>query len=61
MKEYVYVWYSPDFNVIVLQHTMDNCLTSFEWGWHDLTGLVEIYGDEIDPMWLTQWVPLGEL
>ncbi len=55
-----YAWYSPEFNVIILQCIMEDCVISFEWDSLDLYE-VKIMSDEIDPAWSTGWIPLGEL
>jgi len=56
-----YVWYSPEFNIIVLQSIMDDCLIGFEWSQIDLWEFAERFGTECNPMEMTTWIPMGEL
>ena len=56
-----YAWYSPEMNAIVLQSIMEDCRIVFEWDYNDFYVLYSPYEDDIDPMELTLWFPLGEL
>lgn len=59
-----YAWYSPEFNVIVLQAIIDECYIAFEWENLDMyeVSMFSCPDDqERDPMTMTTWIPLGEV
>lgn len=56
-----YAWYSPEFNVIILQCIMEDCVISFEWDLYDMYVVKVGLGCSEDPLRLTSWIPLGEL
>lgn len=56
-----YAWYSPEFNVIILQCIVEDREICFEWDWWDICKLKVMAGEIEDPMRLTGWIPLGEL
>lgn len=56
-----FAWYSPEFDVIVLQSIMEDCYITFEWDHLDLCWVIDVFGYGVDPMCTTTWLPLGEV
>lgn len=57
-----FAWYSPEFDVIVLQWFMEECYISFEWDPEELYKIISSkFGVEEELMSKTLWFPLGEL
>lgn len=58
MKQFA--WYSPEFDVIVLQRFDCPDFICFEWGNADFCDLYDRFGCT-DPLSMTLWFPLGEI
>jgi len=61
-----YIWYNPEYDWIVLQTIMEDCIIAFEWDFGDFQEAIEIFGLEEfcryrDPISETAWMPVGEL
>lgn len=56
-----YVWYNPEYDWIVLQTIMEDCIIAFEWDIGDFQEAIEIFGRDKDPFYETTWMPVGEL
>lgn len=56
-----FAWYSPELDTIVLHTFGSECCVIFEWDGKVLVSLRLENGDDIDPMQLTLWFPLGML